>query len=109
MSRRKDARVTYDVIFWPTPDSYKRVLESVNKRTASRAAKRLGVGSLVVKRLNLNNRTQLWRRQQISPQPAAPLLKNGRRMDSYSYNYHYLGCTKEGMDVSIVTPITEVA
>lgn len=109
MSRRKDARVTYDVIFWPAPGNYKHVLKGVNKRTASRAAKRLGVGSLVMKKLKLNDRTQVWRRQQTSPQPAAPLLKNGRRMDGYSYNYHYLGCAKEGMDVSIVTPITEVA
>lgn len=105
MARRPDAAVTYGVTFFPTPENYSRPVDRVNKRTAMRVAKRLGLGSIVM--VKCEGPGDLWSRKLVDNQPAAPRLKNGKRMDAISYCYHYTGGKKpEGFNI---TPLSEVA
>lgn len=100
----------YSVGFWPIGGAYSRPVDGVNKRTAKRVAKRLGIGAFVTKlttELKGNNELQ-FRRSAIDSQPCAPMLKNGKRMDRLSYFYHCVDSSSEKLNISI-TPWSEVA
>lgn len=63
------------------------------KRRAKKLAKKIGPGSLVVKRTHsryVNPNSAHWSNESIHDQPARPMLKNGHRMDYKSYFYNYV-------------------
>lgn len=67
----------------------------LKKRLAKKAAKRIGLGSVMLKRVYFQPRDKTknyqseWLQGAISTQPAAPWLKNGKRMNYLSYWHNY--------------------
>lgn len=65
--------------------------KDMKKRLAKKLCKKIGIGSLLqVVRKRREDNYQDWSRSSCICQPAAPMLKNGKKMNYQSYWYNYI-------------------